>query len=227
MEMAQRTSTPKRRMGSLDSEMSAAMLDGAEKILREEGYGALTSRRIADEINVKQRLVYYYFHTMDDLIVETFRRLRLRETARLEQTVQSKHPLREIWEVCIHTEDSRLIAEFMALAHRIDALRAEVIAFIEDSRRIQFQALSKALKKTGAKSAIPPIALVTLATSVALALNREARLGVHTGHKEINALIARFLKEIEANQKDEAAAGKAPKTRQSVRKPRAAQGLTK
>ena len=57
------------------------MLDGAEVILRDEGYGALTSRRVAECINVKQRLVYYYFKTMDDLIVETFRRLSLRSSS--------------------------------------------------------------------------------------------------------------------------------------------------
>ena len=48
------------------------MLDSAEDILREEGYGALTSRRVAERLGVKQRLVYYYFRTMDDLIAETF-----------------------------------------------------------------------------------------------------------------------------------------------------------
>ena len=58
-----------RRMGPAGSENWHAMLDGAEAVLREEGQAALTSRRIAEQIGVKQRLVYYYSSTMDDLII--------------------------------------------------------------------------------------------------------------------------------------------------------------
>src|ERR1043166_1173025 len=58
------------------------MLDGAEGILRDEGYAALTSRAVAERCGVKQRLVYYYFQTMDELIVETFRRMAVRELER-------------------------------------------------------------------------------------------------------------------------------------------------
>lgn len=41
--------------------------------MREEGYAAATSRRVAAEAGVKQALVYYYFPTMDDLFVEVLR----------------------------------------------------------------------------------------------------------------------------------------------------------
>ena len=71
--------TTARRMGPKGSPIWSSMLDAAEVILCEEGYGALTSRRVAERIGVKQRLVYYYFRTMDELIVETFRRLSSRE----------------------------------------------------------------------------------------------------------------------------------------------------
>jgi hypothetical protein len=115
----------------------------------------------------------------------------------------------------------------MALSYRIDALRAEVIGFIEDSRRIQFEALTKALKGKLPKSRIPPIALVALATSAALALNREAKLGVFTGHREVNALIERFLKEAEPKRAAEATS-KPDKTAGKVaRKPRVKTALTK
>jgi AcrR family transcriptional regulator len=174
-----------------------AMLDGAEAVLRDEGYAALTSRRLAECIGVKQRLVYYYFQTMDDLIVETFGRLAVRELERLREAAASKRPLREIWDVCIHTSDARMIAEFMALANRIKKLRAEVIHFIEESRAIQVSALSAALKRKSAKYRIPAAALAMLATSVALSLTREAELGVSAGHREILAVFGRFLAQAE------------------------------
>ena len=65
---------PSRRMGSPGSPQWSRMLDAAETILCEEGYAALTSRRVAEHVGAKQRLVYYYFRTMDELAVETFRR---------------------------------------------------------------------------------------------------------------------------------------------------------
>jgi AcrR family transcriptional regulator len=195
--MATADSQPNRRMGPAGSANWHAMLDGAEDILREEGYAALTSRRIAERIGVKQRLVYYYFHTMDDLIVETFRRLSTRELDRLRQALSSERPLHEIWNVSIHTTDARMISEFMALANRSEGLRQEVIHFIRGSRAIQVEALTAALKRQSRTTHIPTIGLALLATSVALAVNREVQLGVEDGHAEIIAVIDEFLASLE------------------------------
>jgi len=195
--MATADSQPNRRMGPAGSTNWHAMLDGAQDILREEGYAALTSRRIAERIGVKQRLVYYYFHTMDDLIVETFRRLSTRELERLRLALSSERPLHEIWNVSIHTTDARMISEFMALANRIEGLRKEVTHFIRESRAIQVEALSAALKRHSRKTHIPTVGLALLATSVALAINREAQLGVADGHAEMIAVIDEFLAGLE------------------------------
>jgi AcrR family transcriptional regulator len=189
--------TTTRRMGPAGSANWHAMLDGAEDILREEGYAALTSRAVAERIGVKQRLVYYYFATMDDLIVETFRRLSTRELERMRRVAETPHPLRELWDVCVHTTDARLISEFMALANRSEGLKAEVITFIEQSRAIQVEALTAALKARGRETQMAPVGLVMLATSAALSLTREAELGVSAGHAEIAAAIGEFLREME------------------------------
>jgi AcrR family transcriptional regulator len=196
MKKARRSST--RRMGPVGSPIWLGMLDGAEKVLREEGYAALTSRRIAEVLGVKQRLVYYYFQTMDDLIVETFHRLSIRELEKLRTAASAKRPIRELWSICIHTGDAPLISEFTALANRKPALRKEVVKFIEESRAIQVQVLSDALKRKSKANNIPPAGLALLATSVALSLSREAELGVSAGHKEMNTLIGEFLSVMDA-----------------------------
>lgn len=190
--------TTARRMGPKGSPVHSAMLDAAEVILCEEGYGALTSRRVAERTGVKQRLVYYYFRTMDELIVETFRRLAVREKARMSQALGQDRPLREIWDVCVKTTDTRLVSEFMALANRIEPLRVEVCGYIEDTRRMQVFALSKAMsgKAMSGKddaSDMPPLAAAIFATSAALAMHREAELGVEAGHAEVKAIIDRFI----------------------------------
>jgi AcrR family transcriptional regulator len=198
--MGKADSTTARRMGPVGSANWHAMLDGAEDVLREEGYGALTSRRIAERVGVKQRLVYYYFQTMDDLIVEMFRRLSARELERLRAALASPQPLREIWDVCIHTSDARLISEFMALANHIADLRAEVIHFIDESRRMQVEALSAALTAKGGESALPPTVIAMIATSLALSLNREAELGTTQGHAEVIGVISGYLNTIEPSR---------------------------
>lgn len=188
-----------RRMGSLDSKKALAMLDAAEYILREEGYGALTSRRVADELGVKQRLVYYYFHTMDDLVLETFKRLAARDLERLKAGVSSDRPLHEIWHVFINTTDSRIVSEFMALANRHDELREEVIAFIETSRKIQVRALKKVLTMSGKDiSSVSPEAIAFIGSSVALALNRESAIGLTKGHAPVKKMISQFFEGIES-----------------------------
>ena len=188
---------PARRMGPAGSENWNAMLDGAERILRDEGHAALTSRRVADEIGVKQRLIYYYFATMDELIVQTFRQLSERELLRLREATASSRPLREIWAICMHSTDARLIAEFMALANRIAPLAEEVVHFVEESRALQVKALGAALQRSGAKLEVPLAGLALFATSTALTLTRESQLGIAAGHAEALDLIERLLGRLE------------------------------
>jgi AcrR family transcriptional regulator len=190
-----------RRMGPAGSVNWLAMLDGAEAILCEEGYAALTSRRVAERVGVKQRLVYYYFRTMDDLTVETFRRLAIRDLERLNKAAASPRPLREIWGIYMDREtysnDPRLISEFMALANRIAPLRAEVVAYIEEVRRIQTECLATALARSGVETSVAPVALDMFMQGIALLLNREAGIGVTTGHAEALAAIEASLERAE------------------------------
>ncbi len=186
-----------RRMGQPGSANWLAMLDGAEEVLREEGYAALTSRRVAERIGVKQRLVYYYFQTMDDLIVEAFRRHAKREMARLEEAAASNQPLRRIWSVRSHPSDARLISEFVALSNRVEPLKYEVVGFIAEARALQVGLLSAAMARHPGAVAIPAVALAILANGAALTLNGEAALGVAIGHDEMHAAIGAILDRLE------------------------------
>ena len=132
-----------RRMGPRGSEVWQSMLDAAEQVLRDQGYGALTSRSVAEAIGVKQRLIYYYFQTMDELIVETFRRLAARDLERLKEAVASGMSPQDIWQHGIDNADTKLSAEFVALANRVEPLRLEVKAYIQESRQVIADALLK------------------------------------------------------------------------------------
>lgn len=208
--MRRAENTSNRRMGPVGSPTWQAMLDAAEAILREDGYAALTSRSVAERTGVKQRLVYYYFQTMDDLIVDTFHRSAAGTLERLRLAHASQLPLANLWEMSLHSEDARLISEFMALANRIERLRAEVIGFIEVSRTLQVEALTAAIAREPGATTLPPSALALLATSVALAMNREAQLGIRIGHGEIAQVASALLGKLEPNAAAPAAAATQP-----------------
>ena len=179
-----------RRMGPTTSATSNALLDAAERVLRNEGYGAASSRRIAEEAGVKQQLVYYYFHTMDDLLLACFQRRTERALARLELDAASEHPVRAIWNTLSNASDGKLSFEFMALANHHDGIRAEVARFVSESRRIEAKAIARMQARPGADSApLTPAATAFLLSAVSLMLGREAATGIDEGHQDVRALL--------------------------------------
>src|SRR6187399_1014731 len=76
-----------RRIGAVDSKTRAQLVDAAEALMVEEGYAAVTSRRVAAKAGLKPQLVHYYFRAMDDLYLEVFRRRADENFARFHQSV--------------------------------------------------------------------------------------------------------------------------------------------
>ena len=66
--------TSARRIGAPDAKNRGLLLDAAEQLMIEEGYAAVTSRRLASKAGLKPQLVHYYFRTMEELFLEVFRR---------------------------------------------------------------------------------------------------------------------------------------------------------
>lgn len=183
-----------RRLGPVGSEVWEAMLDAAEDALLVGGVANLSAARVSERLGIKRRLVYYYFQTLDDLIVETFRRKSVRTIQKIREAVESDMPLRDLWAECVRSNmHPRLISEYMALAHRIDGLREEVTYFILETRRLQIKAISSVLSRRPGLSDLDPATVAVIATSTALTLVREAELGVTEGHEDIEQLIEGFL----------------------------------
>lgn len=187
-----------RRMGPENSASRLAMLDATERVLQDDGYAALSSRRVAEEAGLKQQLVYYYFRTMDDLILATFQRRTERGLQRLEKALESDEPLHALWELSSHPANARLSVEFMALANRNEAIRAEVIRYQERSRAMQEEILGRLLKAAGVDIKVfPPVAVAMLLACVAQLLDRETALGAARGHAELKGLVDWCLQRLE------------------------------
>src|SRR3954464_13890507 len=86
-----------RRIGAPEAKNRGVLVDAAEHLLLEEGYAAVTSRRVADKAGLKPQLVHYYFRTMDDLYLEVFRRRAEENLARFERAMTESPSLSTLW----------------------------------------------------------------------------------------------------------------------------------
>ena len=80
-----------------DAKNRAALIDAAEALMIEDGYAAVTSRRVAEKAGLKPQLVHYYFRTMDDLFLEVFRRYADLGIEAHRQALESAQPLWALW----------------------------------------------------------------------------------------------------------------------------------
>ncbi|BBY41752.1 TetR family transcriptional regulator [Mycolicibacterium celeriflavum] len=174
------------------------LLDAAEQLLLEEGYAAVTSRRVADKAGLKPQLVHYYFRTMEDLFLAVFRRMAEAGLEMLTEALASPQPLWALWRFSTQPEATRLTMEFMGLANHRKALRAEIIYYAERFREEQNKAIAAALQRYGAQtSEVPPVVWTVFATSVSQALVVERALGMTTGHAETFAFCEKWIRQLE------------------------------
>lgn len=187
----------KRRMGPQNSASRDAMFDAVEHILRNEGYAALSARRVAEVAGFNHQTVYYYFETMEELILGAFRRRVESSLKRLESALASDEPLHAIWRLYSDSSNGRLNIEFNALAMQNEALRAEVVAYLDTSRSMQEAALAPMLKGRGLPDPVAPLVPAMLILFVSNFLDREAALGVTKGHDDMQVFVDWCLRSFE------------------------------
>lgn len=193
------TTRPPRRsstqtQASADGSARVRLVEATAKIMRDDGYAAATSRRIATEAGVKQALVYYYFPTMDDLFVEVLRTGAEVSLERMRAALTDDDPLRTLWIINSDTRLSALNTEFMALANHRKAIRTELKAYAERVRDIETAAVTVALRTRGIDlNEYPPVAISMLIAQIARSICNEEAVGVSTGHEQLRALVERHL----------------------------------
>lgn len=183
-----------RRIGAEGSKSRAALLDATEQIMLEEGYAAVSSRRIAQKAGLKPQLVHYYFRTMDDLFLAAFRRRAEDGLEHQARALTSRQPLRALWAFGNDPTATALTMEFAALANHHKSIRSEIARYAELFRSRQTEILSTFMDEHGIDTdRFPPVAIMTLITSVSQILVMEEALGMSAGHAETRALVARYL----------------------------------
>lgn len=184
------------------------ILDTTERLMVEEGYAAVSSRRIAQELGINGATVHYYYPTTDDVFIALHRRMTDRQLIAVERVMASDDPLAALWEFQSSWAQSALGVEFLALANHRKAISDMLAATTNDARETQTKALDIALGNAGiAPMAVSTIAWTTILTAIARTLANEERVGITRGHAEVRALVSEVLGKMGRGERSEGSGG--------------------
>ena len=188
----------KRRVGAEQSATRAAILDATEALMIEDGYAAVSARRVAARAEVKPALIQYYFPTMDALLLALYRRSADRVAERHARALEAERPLHALWAISTDSARTALALEFMALSNHRKTIRAEIARYLGQSRTAETAALGRLLATRGIAPADVPLAgLALLLGGAGRALVMEEGMGVTAGHAEARAIVERWLARVE------------------------------
>lgn len=188
------TQTAKRRIGAESSETRGIIIAATEVVIRDEGYPAASTRRVALRAGLKPSLVHYYFPTTDDLLLAVFERGAAKSDEMIEAAVASDDPVRALWR--FFSDDSRtaLSVEYLALAIRRPAIRAKIATHSEAMRKKQVALFEQLLgERLAGPDGCPPAGLSLILAGIGRALYTEKALGVSIGHQDAVAWVDAWL----------------------------------
>ena len=191
-----------RRIGTETSKTRAILVDAAEQLMLEEGYAAVTSRRVAARAQLKPQLVHYYFRTMDDLFLAIHRRRVEEGLERQSRALASDQPLWALWDYSRDPRGTALTMEFIALANHRKAIRAEIAASAERFRAEQLNGFRRLFEQHDVDAAaLPPIVCAVLLSSISRFLGIEhGALGMSSGHAETVGFVEGFIRRLEGER---------------------------
>jgi AcrR family transcriptional regulator len=186
-----------RRVGAENSATRALILDATEKLIRDEGYAAVSTRRVASRAGLKPSLVHYYFTTTDDLLLALSRRGADQSDRMIEAALGSDDPIRALWRTLVDESRIALALEFMAMANHRNVVRAHmaehVAAMRERESEIFQRVLGERLEET---EGITAAGLSVVFAGISRVLIMEGGLGVTSGHAEARAFVEQWLDEL-------------------------------
>jgi AcrR family transcriptional regulator len=184
----------KRRLGSETAKNRGLLVDAAARLMVEEGYAALSARKVAEKAGLKVPLVYYYFKDMDDLILAVVKRNSNKRLKKFVRILAGPDPLRALWLMNRDSTSAISTTELLALANHRESIRAEIVKTAREFRHLQIEAVEQILVEQGVDtSQVPPTAVVTIVAAFSRAMAQDVALGVDEGYDQAVAVIERGL----------------------------------
>jgi AcrR family transcriptional regulator len=187
-----------RRPRAATPEKRRKLLDAAEQIMLQDGYAAVTSRRLESETGLK---VHYHFGSIDDLFIALVHRRGEANLALMADALASPEPLRAWWRLASDRRGSRLLVEITAAANHRPAMQVEVAGFARESRRLQLDALERLLDEYGIdRDVYPPTLIAPTVQGLAFAMTYDQAAGFDTAQAEASTAMERLLDRLEARR---------------------------
>lgn len=175
-------------------EAKALILDTAERILVEEGYAAVSMRRVGKAAGVSSNLLHYYFSTPDDLIVALYRYCSGKDAEQMGGVLASEDPIGGLWEYLTNSDRMAIGIEFVALSNHRKSIRSEIVLLTERARESQANAFTRIFDRLGLDMGdCSPLCLAALLTGIGRSLVMEKAVGITLGHDEVRARIEKGL----------------------------------
>jgi AcrR family transcriptional regulator len=192
----------KRRLNGDGALSRTLILDTTERLMLEEGYAAISTRRVASEAGLKPPLVHYYYRTTDDLLLAAYARTAEQTFERLNRVLVADDPLKALWALSTDPTRTTLAVEFMALANHRKVIRTEIARNIKRFRRVQAELLTRLLDPDTVDPKIaPPVGVSMIMAGISRGLVMESALGVSLGHAEAERFVHWWMQHVRASRR--------------------------
>ena len=198
-----------RRIGDENSQTRANLLDAAEALMREEGYAAVTSRKVASRAKLTPQLVHYYFRTMDELFLALWKRFVTKNIERQARSWEQAQPLRALWDVSRNLTDVVLESEFLALAHHRKTVGKQVAKDGNTYRQMQIEGIARLLPEYPLPDReCSAEVIVMVLTSISRAMAMQQELGMSISHSQVHRYVEKWLNRLERGRTPRARAAR-------------------
>ena len=190
-------------------QVTARLMDAAERLLYDVGYAGVTTRAVAEEAGVKHGLVHYYFGSMDELLTQTLERFVDQLADALEALYEDpglsfadKWRLgSQFWVDEPASRFPKILLELLAMGWNMRSLQPRLTQVHARFRAIFERHFGQALRDYGLDETEFPLKVIVAAvTSFQLGLIVEGLSDVHEGHQELLAWIQRWIDGLEENR---------------------------
>ena len=198
----------KRRLGSETAKNRELLVEAAARLMVEEGYVAISARKVAAKAGLKVQLVYYYFKDMDDLILAVVKRNSSKRLKKFVRTLAGPDPLRAVWIMNRDSTSAISTTELLALANHRENIRTEIVKTAKEFRHLQIEAVEQLLAERGVDTGkVSAAAIVTIVSALSRAMAQDTALGVDEGYDQAVALVERGLEWLSGQEKASSGSG--------------------
>lgn len=174
-----------RRIGSRNSETRSLLIDVATEVLKTQGRGSVTVRRLAEATGLSRQIVHYYFGSMEELYLAIVDRASNRLLERQAKLHDACNPLRAMWELVFDADGINLENEFLGLANQFASVREMLEERTKRYQENQAGFVKRASDRFGRSLfGLDPESVPVVLRGIARTIVVERGLGITRGHLE-------------------------------------------